>query len=186
MEAPTPDSCGPDAMPDIVAAMVTNLSRGTCYTPIAADVNTRAGTPAAYSPTANTVGAPCFVSDEVMITVNLSGITIPLQRARVSATYSGTPPTRLVTGVVTGFLSERAAADILLPDTLPLVGGDPLYSHLQAGNRTATNSMGMSVPDGCNVGGGTNEDDADTLSDGTRGFWFFLNYEAELVTWTGP
>ncbi|HEX5095528.1 MAG TPA: DUF4215 domain-containing protein [Acidimicrobiia bacterium] len=186
MEAPTPDSCGPDPMPDTILSNANNMSAGTCFTPVAADVNTRAGTPAAYTPTANTVSAPCFVSDEETLTISVAGIMIPLQRARVAATYSGTPTNRLVTGVVTGFLSETAAADILLPSTLPVVGGDPLYSHLQAGNRSVMNSAGMSIPDGCNVGGGTSEDDADTLPGGTRGFWFFLNFEADLITWTGP
>jgi cysteine-rich repeat protein len=185
MEAPTPDSCGPAATPDIVTATAMNQSAGNCFVPIAADVNTRAGTPAAYVPGANTVGAPCFVTNEQTIMVTLAGIVIPLQRARFAATYSGTPPTRLITGVVTGFLSDRAAADIILPATLPVVGGDPLYEHLQAGNRTTTNSMGATIADGCNVGGGTSEDDGD-FNGATRGFWFFLNFEAELVTWTGP
>ena len=69
---------------------------------------------------------------------------------------------------------------------LPVVGGDPLYSLLQAGNRSVMNSAGMSIADSCNVSGGAHEDDADTLPGGTRGFWFFLNFEAELITWTGP
>jgi hypothetical protein len=185
MEAPTPDSCGPDAMPDVIMATANNQSAGNCFVPVPADVNTRAGTPAAYSPTANTVSAPCFVTNPVTLTVTLSGIVIPLQQARVAATYSGSPPNRLVSGVVTGFLTETAAADIILPASLPVVGGDPLYSHLQAGNRSVTNSMGTSVADGCNVGGGTSEDDADMGPGGVRGFWFFLNFTADQVTWTG-
>jgi len=129
-----------------------------------------------------------LISDEATITVSLSGILIPLQHARVSATYSGTAPNRrLVAGVVIGFLPEAVAADIVLPMTLPApVGGTPLYTHLQAGNRSVMNSMGMTVADGCNVGGGTNEDDADTLTGLGRGFWFFLNFDAAEITWTGP
>jgi cysteine-rich repeat protein len=185
-EAPTPDSCGPDPTPDVIMTTTNNQTAGTCYTPVAADVNTRAGTPAAYSPTANTVSAPCSISDPVTLTVTVSGISIPLANARVGATYTGSPPNRLVSGIVTGFLSETAAADITLPADLPVVGGDSLYEHLQAGNRTATNSAGMSVADGCNRGGGASEDDADTGPGGVRGFWFFLNFEAERITWTGP
>lgn len=186
MQGPTPDACQPDAtLPDLVSTIANNMSAGTCFAPVAADVNTRAGTPAAYMPTVNTVSGPCFVTDEEPLTVELSGIRIPLERARVSATYSGTPANRLVTGVVTGFLSEIAAADILLPASLTLIGGDPLYSHLQAGNRAVMNSAGTSVPDGCNVGGGAHEDDAD-MNGTTRGFWFFLNFTAELITWSEP
>lgn len=43
---------------------------------------------------------------------------------------------------------------------------------------------GERVPDGCNVGGGTHEDDAD-MNGSVRGFWFFLNFVAEEITWTG-
>ena len=184
MEAPTPDECSPDAMPDTIMSNANNMTTGTCYMPVAADVNTRAGTPAAYTPTANTVSGPCFISDEEMLVVDISGIMIPLERARVAATYSGSPPNRLISGSVTGFLSETAAADVTLPTDLPVVGGDPLYQHLQAGNRTATNSMGDSVSDGCNVGGATSEDDGD-MNGSTRGFWFFLNFTADVITWTG-
>jgi hypothetical protein len=104
----------------------------------------------------------------------------------VSATYSGgTPATTLVSGVVTGFLSEREASDILLPDTLPApLGGAPLYTVLQAAGATVVNSSGQTVRSACNVGGGGHEDDRDTLPDGTRGFWFFINFTGERITWT--
>jgi cysteine-rich repeat protein len=180
MEAPTPDSCGPDPMPDTIMASLNNQSSGTCFMPVAADVNTRAGTPATYMPTANTVSAPCFVSDPVSLTVSIGGIMIPLEDARVAATYTGTPPNRLVSGIVVGFLSEAAAVATTLPTSLPVVGGDPLYEHLQAGNRTV-----MGTADGCNVSGGAHEDDAD-MNGSVSGFWFFLNFEAERITWTGP
>lgn len=185
MEAPTPDSCVPNPMPDLTTSNANNRSAGTCFMADPAQVNTRAGTPAAYAPAVNTVGAPCFVTDEQTLTITLTGIRIPLRRARVAATYSGVPPNRLVTGVVSGFLDEVTAADIVLPLSLPLVGGDALYEHLQAGDRSVTNSMGVSIPDACNVGGGTHEDDAD-MNGTVRGFWFFLNFEAELIDWAGP
>lgn len=193
MEAPTPDSCGPDATPEIMTATANNRSTGTCFMPDPADVNSRAGTPTAYTPTVNTVSGPCFITDEQSLTITLTVmgelLAIPLERARVAGTYSGTPPNRIVTGVVTGFLSETAAADILLPAGLPLIGGNPLYQHLQAGDRSAMNSDGHLIPDGCNVSGGAHEDDADTVTNDAgetvRGFWFFLNVEAELVDWTG-
>jgi cysteine-rich repeat protein len=184
-ETPTPDACMADPMPDPVLSNANNQSVGNCFTPVAADVNTRVGTPATYAPTANTVSAPCFVSDEESLTVTLSGIEIPLERARVAATYSGSPATRFVSGVVIGFLSETAAADVILPMDLPVVGGDSLYEHLQAGNRSVVDSAGTTIPDACNVGGGMSEDDAD-MDGATRGFWFYLNFEAELITWSEP
>jgi cysteine-rich repeat protein len=185
---PLPGTCGPDAMPDVTPSTANNRTAGTCFTPTAADVNGRRGTATVtYSPTANTVSAPCFVSDEQLLTVTLSGIAIPLQRARVSATYSGTPTNALASGVVVGFLSSQAAADIRLPATLPSpLGGAPLYSVLQANDRTVRNTAGMTIADSCNLGGGTHEDDTDVLPDGTRGFWFFLNFTGARITWTGP
>ena len=187
----TPSSCAPGTA-SVVNSGATNMAGGaTCFTPVAADVNTRAGAPAAYAPAANTVTGPCFISDQETIMITLSGIVIPLERARISATYSGSPPTQLVSGVITGFLSERAAADTLLPATLPLVGGDPLYSVLQAGGRSVMNSAGMTIASACNINeagsGNVAEDDADNVTGpATRGFWFYLNFRATLATWTGP
>jgi len=180
MEAPTPDSCGPDpVMPDIVSTTARNTASGTaCFTPVAADVNGRRGTATVtYSPTASTASTPCFVTDPRTIMINLGGIMVPLQNARIAGTYSGTPATRVVNGVLSGFLSEADAMTVILPATLPApLGGAPLYSVLQAGGATGS---------GCNVGGGTAEDDRD-MSGTTRGFWFYLNYSADLITWSGP
>jgi cysteine-rich repeat protein len=176
-----PHSCGPDpTMPDTVSGTATNLSSGTCYTPDPAEVDARAGDPATYGPpTANTVGGPCYSANIPSITVEISGISIPLTDATIAATYSGgSPPATLVSGTITGFLSEEDAVAVMLPSDLPVVGGDPLYEHLQAGNRTV-----MGTVDGCNLGGGTHEDDAD-MNGTTRGFRFFLNFTAEVVDWT--
>lgn len=179
------DSCGPDAEPTIFMQSAGNLAAGTCFTPVPADVNTRAGVPTVYTPTANTVAAPCFDSATGDLILRLYGLDVPLQDAHVSATYSGSPTDSLVGAVITGFLPQTVAADLLFPAEEPLVGGMSLYSVLQAGNRSVQNSLGANVPDGCNVGGATNEDDADT-NGAVAGFWVFLNFTAELVTWTAP
>ena len=49
----------------------------------------------------------------------------------------------------------------------------------------------MTVASACNINeagpGNVAEDDADNVTmPATRGFWFFLNFRASLVTWTGP
>jgi hypothetical protein len=185
VEAPTPDSCGPAPVPNAALSSASNQAAASCFTPPAADVNTRAGTPAAYTPTANTVAAPCFISDPGNLTVPLLGVDVPLTDARVAATYVGSPPDQLMSGLIVGFLSESAAADLILATGQPVIGGESLYQHLQAGNRPASNSAGTMIADGCNVGGGTNEDDGD-MNGAVRGFWFFLNFTAEAVSWTGP
>jgi len=188
MAAPTPDSCGPDAtMPDIVSATANNQSAGTCFTPLASDVNGRRGAAVVtYTPTANTVSGPCFVTSETTLNVTVAGIVIPLQNARISATYSGTAPNRrLLSGVVTGFLSSTAAADVVLPASLPIVGGQRLYSLLQASGMATNDSSGTSRAAGCNVSGGVAENDRD-MNGTAQGFWFFLNFTADEITWTGP
>ncbi|MCA9610390.1 MAG: DUF4215 domain-containing protein [Myxococcales bacterium] len=169
------DSCGPDTtMPDIVMGTAMNMATGACYMPDPNEVNDPGGT--AYSPTANTVGGPCYTAALPTLTITISGIAIPLSDATVSATYAGgSPPNRLVSGIVTGFLSEADARAVTLPTTLPVIGGDPLYQHLQAGGATGS---------GCNVGGRRAEDDRD-MNGGTNGFRFFLNFTGEMVTWTG-
>jgi len=179
------DSCDPGSSPLIFTESATNLTDGTCFTPVLADVNTRAGTPVAYSPTANTVGAPCFHSEQGELLLDVYGLAVPLHHAHMAATYTGSPADGLVSGVITGFLPQLVAADLVFAESDPILGGQPLYSTLQAGNRTVLDSMGASIPDGCNLGGGTHEDDADVFDDVT-GFWFFLNFTAEQVNWTVP
>ncbi len=174
MEGP-PQSCGPDAtMPDVIMGTAMNMTSGTCYMPVADEVNDPGR--AAYTPTANTVSGPCYLASLPTLTITISGIAIPLTDATVAATYSGgSPPTTLVSGVVSGFLSEADARAVTLPSDLPVIGGDSLFEHLQAGG-----AMGS----GCNVSGGRAEDDRD-MNGATRGFRFFLNFTGNAIGWTG-
>jgi hypothetical protein len=128
--------------------------------------------------------SPCFVTDEQDVAVTFAGVTLPLRRVRVAATYLGSSPDRL-RGAIVGFLPEAAAAGTRFAGSTLLVGGDPLYEHLQAGDRTVAGPSGAAVADGCNVGGGVHEDDADIAPGLGRGFWFFLSFEAEQISWTG-
>lgn len=176
-------ACTPDPMlPQVLATTATNQGSTACYTPSTAEVNTRAGTPAAYVPGANTSGPACFRMDLPLLTLDLAGIVLPLVNATVSGTYApSAQPTQVVSGVITGFLPETTAAALVLPGSLgaPLAG-QPLYAFLQAGGRQVGGVAG-----GCNMGGGANEDDADS-DGGVRGFRFFLNFEAETINWTVP
>jgi cysteine-rich repeat protein len=141
----------------------------TCFTP----------DPTRYDYSApNTVTGPCFLTDQQSIVVSVSGTPIPLIDSRVAATYTGgSPPNRLVSGVITGFLTRTAAMAAILPSSLPLVGGDSLYEHLAharaSGSSCSSNDDSvMYAPSG---GGGA-----------VVGFWFFLNFTADQVTWTDP
>lgn len=183
--AGTPDSCMPDASPEVVMTMANNRSSGACFTPDPSLVNTSVGTPSAYSPGVNSPNGPCFVTptQSITITLDVSGTPLPitLEDALIAAEYDGTPTSGLVNGVITGFMSETVAADTVV--TLPVIGARSLYSLLQAGGRSVMDSSGATIDSGCNVGGGPVEDDAD-MNGSVRGFYFFLNFQAEIVDWT--
>ena len=103
------------------------------------------------------------------LSFDLAGISVPLEAAQLSATYNAAPATGLTNGLLMGFLSEATADSILLPATLPLVGGQPLSFVLPGG------------PGNCSLG-----DDRDTGPDGsTPGWWFYFNFTAVEVTYSG-
>jgi cysteine-rich repeat protein len=164
--AGTPASCQVGTMGVAYPTTGNNRAAGmTCYT---ADPTTLT---ASY-PDPSTPTGPCFVTDPRNIVITISGTPIPLSDARVAATYTGgVPPTMLASGVISGFVSEADARAARLADTLPLIGGDTLFQHLAAGG-----ASGSSCASG---------DDRDTYG-GVVGFWFYINFTASQVTWTGP
>jgi len=137
----------------------------TCYTADPTTLNSAYSAP-------NTVTGPCFASDPIAFTVSLSGTPIPLTSARVAATYAGgVPPNRLVSGVISGFLSVADARAAILPASLPVVGGDTLFQHLAAARVSGSS---------CST-----RDDRDTYM-GVTGFWVYMNFTATEATWVGP
>jgi hypothetical protein len=153
-------SCSPGATAATVMT-ATVAATGTCLAPIAA--TTHGYTPAI----ANAIGS-CFASSSTTVTLSLGGIPITLKDARVAATYSGSPATSLVNGLLMGFISETDANATTIPASFPLVGGQPLSSLLPGG-----------------TGNCSTHDDRD-LDNGVRGWWFYLNFTAPKVAWTGP
>ena len=92
---------------------------------------------------------------------------LPLRDARTSAEYSpqgDASPGQLVTGVIQGVLTEADAEALI-------VATDP-----------AEISLANLLKGGLDACG--TEDDRDTLGTDT-GWWFYVNYEAEAVTYTG-
>ena len=124
-----------------------------------------------YAGVVNRPGGPCFVTPDLAFTFNLGGVPIPLVGGRLSATYGGgLPPTRLVSGVLAGFLSLDAARMTRFDGDIPVLGGDTLYEHLADGSAPGSACVGMSF----------SEDDSDTR-DGQPGYWFYVNFEASPV-----
>jgi cysteine-rich repeat protein len=162
----TPPICQVGTMGAVFPTTANNSPSGmTCYTPDPATLNS-----AYMSP--NTVTGPCFVSNETMITVALEGTPIPLRYGRIAATYAGgVPPNQLISGVISGFLTEADARAAILPGSLPLVGGDSLWEHLAAAGASGSSC--------------SSRDDRDTYM-GTTGFWVYMNFASRLADWRGP
>lgn len=152
-------SCVPGTDPPI-AATATNMTAGSCLAPEAGTMTDM------YTPEVTSPSGPCFVSDGQTITVNLGDIPITLTEARVAATYTGSPATGMTSGLMAGFIAETVADATTLPADLPLIGGQPLSTVLPGGTNNCAN-----------------HDDKDTHN-GVSGWWFYLNFTAEMVPWS--
>ncbi len=107
----------------------------------------------------NSPAAPCFSSSAVpTLTISLGGTLIRLQNAQIGGQYVGTPATRLATGLIMGFLTEADAMATTLPPDVMFVGGRTIASLLRTSDR-------------------------DTVA-GVRGWWFYLNYTGDMVSYT--
>lgn len=138
------------------------LSSGSCLTPVV-------GTTHGYSPTVGSTTAPCFSSPIGTITIDLSGVAVPLQDAQIAATFNGPPVTGTVNGLMKGFLLESDADTSIVPSTFPFVGGQPLSQLLPGGD-----------PPGANNANCAPHSDVD-IHNGQRGWWFYLNFSAPVT-----
>ena len=125
-----------------------------------------------YSPPITNTTGPCFVSGTFTLNITLAGIPITLHDAKIAATYVGSPAGSLTNGLLMGFITEADADATIIPSNLPVVGGKPLSS-LLTGGKTLSDPMNA-----CH----TNKSDKDT-DNGVPGWWFYLNYTADKVTW---
>jgi cysteine-rich repeat protein len=144
------------------AGIAANMSTGTCLTPVE-------GTTRASYGTIDLPMGPCFQANFGTTTFDLNGIAVTLRDTRFAAEYSGAPASELVTGLVQGFLTEADAEATMIPESITLVGGMQLSALLPGGEG--------------NCRSGVSDDDRDTYSDGTtRGWYFYMSFEAETVT----
>lgn len=140
----------------------SNLSSGLCLQPIA---GTTTGT---YSPAITSPAAPCFVAGTFVWTMYMAGIPLMLRDAEIAATYgAGTPPGTVVNGLIRGFLTESDANNTTIPFSYPLAGGQALSSILPGGTNSCISHSAKDV------------------KDGVTGWWFYFNFTAEKVSYTG-
>jgi cysteine-rich repeat protein len=150
-------SCSSGASPTFTTAQ---NGTGVCLAPVPGT------TRPTYSPPIAQPSGPCFSTPAQPLTLTLWGATIPLEQARVAATYVGNPASSVASGLISGFLPETVANTVRLPDDLPLVGGLPL-SRVLAGGTGAC--------------GTANDRD---IHNGVAGWWVYLNFTAAQVPWT--
>lgn len=162
----SPSVCGPDVNPPAGTESYSNQTAGICLQPL--PFTTGPANNGSYSPALTLSGAPCLVSQPLNVQFPVGLFTLPLQNVQASATYVGDPATGLIDGVLMGFLREEDAEALTLPPDLILVGGQPLSSFLPGGS-----------------GSCATYDDRDIGPDNSTGWYFYLNFTAEAVTWTG-
>jgi hypothetical protein len=152
----------------------TNQASGTCLTPIA-------GTTGGYTPAITNTNGPCFVSSEINISFDLSGLVIPLQAGKFAGTYVGNPAMTLSSGLIRGFLDEATAENIFLPSTLPAPFGGAQLSTLLPGGAGNCKTVPPRGP--CTS---MCRDDRDTGPGGELGWYFYLNYTGTKVPFSEP
>ncbi|MCB9594013.1 MAG: hypothetical protein H6719_14865 [Sandaracinaceae bacterium] len=165
------DDCGPSPGATVIATTSTNMlpAASICMRADATHLNP------SYTDPVNVASGPCFVTAPQTFMVGLGAVVITLSSAQMGGTFvGGASPTRAVNGVIRGFLSETEARTATFDATIPIVGGDTIYSHLAAGGDAGS---------ACESISSFTTDDTDMLA-GERGFWFYLNFEAEVVQWT--
>jgi hypothetical protein len=123
-------------------------------------LGTLEGTLSSYTPSVATPGPACFVSSLLTLTVNVGGVLMSLSDAQVAASFDDDPATVLESGLIRGFMSETAANNTLLPNSLPLVGGQPLSTVLPGGSGSCAGH------------------DARDVHNAVTGWWFYFNFSA--------
>ena len=136
----------------------TSAATGTCLT-------TLAGTTKPYNPAVTPATGPCFSTGAINMTATIFGTQVPLQQVQVGATYTGSPATGMMNGVIRGFVTEA----------------DAEASDISLGIFTA--KLARLLPGGQN--NCANFSDMDMLGT-TRGWWIYFNFTATSVPWTEP
>jgi hypothetical protein len=164
-----PTTCSPDPTISGQAAKVANQSSGACLTPDPARFEVPdASTQVPNTPSGGADG--CYVSESVKLSLTISGIPLTFETARLAAEWVGTPATGMSNGVIEAFMSITQARAILLPASTPAVGGSPLSVLLRGSPENTCTTV----------------DDSHLGPDGvTKGYWFYFNFTAEKVAWTG-
>jgi hypothetical protein len=158
-----PASCSASVAASPTAYVYASATLGTCLAPLPGST----GAPP-YSPAITTPAGPCFVTAAKTFSFDNAGTLITLIDAQIAASFVGDPATGLSNGLLRGFLRESDANQILI-NNASLPGGSVTLASLLAGG----------------AGSCSARNDKDTHL-GESGWWFYFNFSAEPVTYTGP
>lgn len=156
-------SCDLGPFATSVALSYANQAAGACLGTVPGT------TTGSFSPAPTVPASPCFVTAPASLALDLGGIIVTLQDAQVAGTYVGNPATSISNGLGRGFISEASANAVIIPATIPLVGGMPLSALLPGG-----------------MGNCSSIDARDMGPGGTLGWWVYFNFAAQVVPYTGP
>ncbi|HGG58215.1 MAG TPA: hypothetical protein ENK31_10505 [Nannocystis exedens] len=123
--------------------------------------------PAMYDPQPGSTTGPCFKGDPLSFTLDLGDFQLPFTDAEIAAQYVGDPADGMVEGLIHGFLTEEDGDSTLLPDDLPGIGGMAISSLLPGGTMNCAK-----------------HDDKDMYM-GNSGWWFYIEFKATKVKYTG-
>lgn len=158
-----PASCGASVTAVATAYTYAVAASGTCLTPLSGTV----GAPP-YNPAIATPAAPCFVTAPETFVFDNQGTAITLIDAQLSGTLVGSPVTAISNGLLRGFLRESDANLIILTNPSNPAQSFPLSSLLAGG-----------------TGACSSRNDKD-IHNGESGWWFYFNYSAAPVVYSGP
>lgn len=162
--APAPTSgCAPAPTATPSAYSYAAFASGTCLAPVPGTI----GAPA-YNPAIATPSGACFVTAPRTFVFDNGGTPVTLVDAQIAASFNGAPATALGNGLLRGFLRESDANQIIISDPA-LPGGSVTLASLLAGGN----------------GSCASRNDKD-LHQGESGWWFYFNFQAAVVTWSGP
>jgi len=154
---PDPLFSGPCSVNQVLQADVP-----TSYSQDAVCLDALPGTTSGYADPIIAASSPCYATGETDVVLEIQGLSIPLEAYQQGGRYQGVLTIDQV--LHRGFISEAVAQTVVVPASVPFVGGNTLYELLPGGSS-------------CSTG-----DDRDTGPDGiTSGWWFYFNSEADLV-----
>lgn len=164
----------PTPVPPTIDFFDTRAS-GTCLSPLPGTTGNNPPSPQypPYSPAVTAATGPCLRTGTRSASTGDLGLELPLIDVQLGATFTPAPTDQLVNGLIRGFLPESVADAIQIPLPDPPGGTVTLSSLLPGGTGFCTGALGSTR---------NNKD----VYLGVPGWWFYFNFTATRVPYSGP